>query len=83
MFVQTRARPPAINLAKLASRPRVWMKWNGGPIVAVSELLSWHEGDFEAGNISGIRGRCIGTSLFGLDAYWKAVASKGKGASCG
>ncbi len=82
VFVQTRTRPPAINLAKLAARQRVWMKWNGGPIVAVSELLSWHEGDFEAGNISGIRDRCVGTSLFGLDAYWKAVASKGKGAYC-
>jgi hypothetical protein len=82
VFVQTRTRPPAINLAKLAARQRVWMKWNSGPVVAVSELLSWHAGEFAAGNVNNVRDRCVGTSLFGLDAYWKAVASKTVGAYC-
>ena len=82
VFVQTRTRPPAINAAKLAARQRVWMKWNGGPTVAVSELLSWHAGEFAAANVNDVRDRCVGTSLFGLDAYWKAVASKGGGAYC-
>jgi hypothetical protein len=82
VFVQTRTRPPAINVAKLAVGQRVWMKWNSGPIVAVSELLSWHAGEFTAANVNDVRDRCIGTSLFGLDAYWKAVASKEAGAYC-
>jgi len=82
VFVQTRTRPPAFNVAKLAVGQRVWMKWNSGPIVAVSELLSWHAGEFAAANVNDARGRCVGTSLFGLDAYWKAVAIKRAGAYC-
>jgi hypothetical protein len=58
------------------------MNWNGEPIVAASELLSWHDGNFQGGNINGIGDRCVGTSLFGLDSYWKSGASKGAGAYC-
>jgi hypothetical protein len=82
VFVQTRTHPPAINAAKLAARQRVWMKWAGGPIVATAELLSWHEGSFNSANVNDMRDRCVGTSLFGLDAYWHAVANKNAGAFC-
>ena len=82
VFVQTRIRPPAINRANLSAGQRVWMQWNSGPIVARSELSSWHEGQFDSANVNDIRDRCFGTSLFGLDAYWMAVASRRAGAYC-
>lgn len=71
-----------MNLNKLAAGQRVWMKWKGGPIVAVSKLLSWHSGEFASANVNAVRDRCIGTSLFGLDVYWKAIAAKNAGSYC-
>ena len=46
------------------------------PIVAKSKILSWHTGRFCDGNINSIRELCIGTKLFGLNAYWKSVSDK-------
>ena len=52
------------------------MKWNDGPIVGKSKLLSWHTGSFTSGNINKLRELCVGTNLFGLNEYWKTVADK-------
>ena len=52
------------------------MKWNDGPIVGKSKLLSWHTGSFSSGNINKLRELCVGTNLFGLKDYWKTVADK-------
>ena len=79
VFVQTRKTSSAINENKLQVGQKVWMKWTGGPIVAQSELLSWHTGKFDNGNINAIRDRCIGTKLFGLNNYWESVSAKTSG----
>ena len=55
VFVQTHTKQRAINEDKIAVGQTVWMKWNDGPIVAKSEILSWHTGVFRDGNINVIR----------------------------
>ena len=76
VFVQTNSKRKPINEKYLQSNQNVWMKWNDGPIVAKSKLLSWHLGSFSDGNINNLRELCIGTNLFGLNNYWKTVSNK-------
>ena len=76
VFVQSHVRMKPLNQKKMSSGQTVWMKWNDGPIVAKSKILSWHLGEFHDGNINHIRNMCIGTKLFGLNDYWKTVADK-------
>ena len=79
VFVQTHTRMRPLKEDKLNNGQAVWMKWNDGPIVAKSKILSWHTGRFCGGNINAIRELCIGTKLFGLSAYWKSVSDKFSG----
>jgi len=76
VFVQTNSRRKPLREDYLLSNQDVWMKWNDGPIVAKSKLLSWHTGSFSNGNINNLRELCLGTNLFGLNEYWKTVADK-------
>ena len=75
-FIQTNSKSKPIDTDKLTYGQTVWMKWNGGPIVASSKIVSWHTGNFQSGNINEIRELCIGTPLFELTNYWKTVAGK-------
>jgi len=52
------------------------MKWTGGPIVAVSKLVSWHSGKIENGNINKVRELTLGTNLFSLTEYWNSIQKK-------
>ena len=76
VFVQTNTQRKPLNDSKLEVGQSVWMKWVGGPIVAKSNILSWHTGVFENGNINDLRELCIGTNLFGLSNYWKTISDK-------
>ena len=79
VFVQTHTRMRPLKEDKLNNGQAVWMKWNDGPIVAKSKILSWHTGRFCGGNVNAIRELCIGTKLFGLGTYWKSVSDKFSG----
>ena len=79
VFVQTHTRMRPLKDDMLAAGQTVWMKWNDGPIVAKSKILSWHSGSFKDGNINEMRELCVGTKLFSLNAYWKSVSDKGAG----
>jgi len=76
LFVQTHSTRSPVSENRLAPGQIVWMKWVSGPIVARSKILSWHLGKFENSNINQLRELCIGSSLFGLNEYWKHVAQK-------
>ena len=82
IFVQTHTRYPPLNESKFNPGQKVYMKWVGGPIVAESEILSWHTGTFSNAQINKIRELSIGTNLFGLDDYWESVALKANGYYC-
>lgn len=79
VFVQTNTRHIPLSNQKLCVGQTVWMKWVGGPIVARSKLLSWHSGEFSDGNVNHIRELTVGSGLFGLNDYWKAVSDKRNG----
>ena len=79
VFCQTNKSRKPLNDKMLAPGQNVYMKWTGGPIVAVSKLVSWHSGTFDSGNINKLRELTIGTNLFGLTEYWKSVSNKGHG----
>lgn len=79
VFCQTNKRNRPINDQYMNPGQNVYMKWNGGPIVAKSELVSWHCGEFHDGNVNKLRELTVGSNLFGLSNYWKAVSEKGNG----
>lgn len=79
VFCQTHKSQTPLNDSLLAPGQNVYMKWTGGPIVAVSRLVSWHSGEFNNGNINKVRELTIGSNLFGLTEYWKSVTEKGNG----
>lgn len=79
VFCQTNRHRKPLNDTLLAPGQNVYMKWTGGPIVAISKLVSWHTGKFENGNVNKVRELTLGTNLFGLTEYWKSVSKKENG----
>lgn len=79
IFCQTNKKCRPLNESKLAPKQNIYMKWTGGPIVAKSQLVSWHVGKFENGVINQLRELTIGTNLFGLSEYWESVSEKERG----
>jgi hypothetical protein len=79
VFCQTNKRSQPINNERMYPGQNVYMKWTGGPIVAKSTLVSWHNGTFNNGNVNKLRELTIGTNLFSLSDYWQSVSEKGNG----
>jgi hypothetical protein len=79
VFCQTNKKSRPIKEQYFAPNQNVYMKWCGGPIVAKSELVSWHCGEFHAGNVNKLRELTVGTNLFGLSNYWQTVSEKDHG----
>jgi len=76
LFVQTHTTYAPIKDSRLSVGQTIWMKWSGGPIVARTKLLSWHQGRFENSNINEMRNLTQHTSLFSVNSYWESVAQK-------
>lgn len=79
VFAQSRTDRIPLPDSRMQVGQRIWMKWSSGPIVACSDVQSWHTAEFENGNINEVRHLASGTRLFGLNDYWTQVQDKRSG----
>jgi hypothetical protein len=71
VFTQTHARHRPVPSGRIGIGENVWMKWQGGPIVAHARVRGFQE--LENATASELRETTLGYRLHGDEDYWRSV----------
>ncbi|WP_082100087.1 HNH endonuclease [Anaeromyxobacter sp. PSR-1] len=68
IFTQTHAARPPVPWGRIGTGEKVWMKWSGGPVVAVATVTGVRQ--FERCTPELLRASTVGFKLHELNDYW-------------